>query len=155
PEPRRGPTLMFLAHRPAPAEIERFVDASRALPLSYAPPGLAHTGGAGFVLDEDLATIGSGAAAFSRAVTALLEWRHFALGWVELFPSGAAVADGTVVAVAIRHYGFWSLNGCRVLYQTGERGGSTFGFAYGTLTNHAESGEELFEVRLDAATGDV
>ncbi len=24
-----------------------------------------------------------------------------------------------------------------------------FGFAYGTLTNHAESGEELFEVFLD------
>ena len=30
-----------------------------------------------------------------------------------------------------------------------------FGFAYGTLTNHAESGEELFEVFLDPATGDV
>ena len=30
-----------------------------------------------------------------------------------------------------------------------------FGFAYGTLTNHAESGEELFEVVLDPTTQDV
>jgi uncharacterized protein (UPF0548 family) len=59
------------------------------------------------------------------------------------------------VAVAIRHVGFWSLNGCRVLYQTGDGGQQTFGFAYGTLTNHAESGEEIFEVHFDAGTGDV
>ena len=30
-----------------------------------------------------------------------------------------------------------------------------FGYAYGTLTNHAESGEELFEVFVDPETGDV
>jgi uncharacterized protein (UPF0548 family) len=27
--------------------------------------------------------------------------------------------------------------------------GTNFGFAYGTLTNHAEMGEEIFEVRLE------
>ena len=32
---------------------------------------------------------------------------------------------------------------------------SRFGFAYGTLTNHAESGEELFEVFIDPHTDDV
>lgn len=30
-----------------------------------------------------------------------------------------------------------------------------FGFAYGTLTNHAEAGEELFEVFLDPQTDEV
>lgn len=30
-----------------------------------------------------------------------------------------------------------------------------FGFSYGTLSNHAESGEELFEVSIDARSGDV
>ena len=34
-------------------------------------------------------------------------------------------------------------------------GEATFGFAYGTLTNHAESGEELFELFLDQRSGDV
>ena len=29
-----------------------------------------------------------------------------------------------------------------------------YAFTYGTLTNHAESGEELFEVRVDPQSGD-
>lgn len=145
---------MFLAHRPSIHEIERFIDGSRALSLSYEPVGLAHAGGPGYRVDEQVARVGWGAAAFSQAVAALTEWRHFELGWVELCPRGAAITEGTVVAVAVRHLGFWSLNGCRVLYQTGD-GGATFGFAYGTLTNHAESGEEIFEVRLDPVTGEV
>jgi uncharacterized protein (UPF0548 family) len=63
---------------------------------------------------------------------------------------------GTDVAVLIRHFGFWSLNGCRVLYEVGgQTDTARFGFAYGTLTNHAESGEELFEVFIDPRTQDV
>lgn len=146
---------MFLSHRPSAQEIAAFLDASRRLPLSYAPPGLAKTGAHGFRADEMVTTIGSGAADFARAVTALGGWRHFDLGWVELFPPRASVSHGTVVAVAISHLGFWSLNGCRVVYSTSDAAGSTFGFAYGTLTNHAECGEEIFEVRLDPQTGEV
>jgi uncharacterized protein (UPF0548 family) len=72
------------------------------------------------------------------------------MGWVELFPAGAAIEPGTNVAVLVRHLGFWSLNGCRVVYGVGDREReSSFGFAYGTLTNHAELGEEIFEVRLE------
>ena len=48
------------------------------------------------------------------------------------------------------------MNGCRVLYSVGSLNDvARFGFAYGTLTNHAESGEELFEVFLDPQTDDV
>ena len=55
-----------------------------------------------------------------------------------------------------RSLGFWSLNGCRVLYCVGSPDeGTSFGFAYGTLTNHAEAGEELFEVFMDPRTEDV
>src|SRR5207342_1789750 len=62
-------------------------------------------------------------------------------------------AAGTVVAILIRHFGFWSLNGCRVVYTVGDGDReATAGFAYGTLTNHAESGEELFEVFLNPQT---
>jgi len=87
---------------------------------------------------------------------ALLAWKQFDIGWVETFPRDAPVAVGTVVAVVIRHLGFWSLNGCRVLYTVGSPDDvARFGFAYGTLTNHAESGEELFEVFIDPRTEDV
>ena len=48
------------------------------------------------------------------------------------------------------------MNGARVVYTVGAADGSArFGFAYGTLTNHAESGEELFEVFVDARSADV
>jgi len=90
------------------------------------------------------------------ARSALMAWRQFDLGWVEVFPRQAPVAAGSVVAVLIRHLGFWSLNGARVVYEVGSRiEGHRFGFAYGTLTNHAEAGEELFEVFIDPPTGDV
>jgi uncharacterized protein (UPF0548 family) len=100
--------------------------------------------------------VGRGGADFERARTALLAWKHFDIGWVETFPRHAPVAAGTVVAVLIRHVGLWSLNGCRVLYSVGSpTDGVRFGFAYGTLSNHAESGEELSEVFMDSQSSDV
>jgi len=146
---------MFLIHRPSAQQIQRFLDASRDLPLSYTPVGLARTGASGFRVDEEIVVVGSGEADFARATAALTGWRHFDLGWVELHPWQAGITDGAVVAVAIRHFGFWSLNGCRVVYATSDPHQCTFGFAYGTLPNHAESGEEIFEARLDPGTGEV
>jgi uncharacterized protein (UPF0548 family) len=54
--------------------------------------------------------------------------------------------------VLIRHLGFWSLNGCRVLYNVGGPSAEArrFGFSYGTLSTRAEGGEELFEVFVEA-----
>ena len=147
---------MFLARRPSLEAIDRFVRASRDLPLSYGPAGLVRTANAGRNLDEVIVEIGHGAADFERARAALMAWRHFDIGWVETFPRHAPVAVGTVVAVLIRHLGFWSLNGCRVLYDVGGLDAvDRCGFAYGTLTNHGESGEELFEVFIDPQTDKV
>jgi uncharacterized protein (UPF0548 family) len=140
---------MFLARRPSPAEIGDFLRASAALPLSYEPIGLAKGSATGFDVDEQAIVIGSGADAFTRAKSALIGWRHFGLGWVELYPVKAPVVPGTVVAVLVSHLGFWSLNGCRVVYGIGDRDGGEFGFAYGTLTNHGERGEEIFKVSVD------
>jgi uncharacterized protein (UPF0548 family) len=147
---------MFLTRRPSRATIDGFVRESQDLPLSYRPTGLISTAIDGYDVDEASVEIGHGKADFERARTALLAWKHFDLGWVETFPRDAPVAAGTVVAVLIRHFGLWSLNGCRVLYTVGGLDDVTrFGFAYGTLTNHAESGEELFEVFIDPLTDSV
>jgi uncharacterized protein (UPF0548 family) len=146
---------VFLLHRPSAADVERFIAASRDLPLSYEPIGLAREGRAGFRLDHHSTIVGSGEAAFARATAALIEWRHYELGWLELSPKRASIVPGTVVAVSVWHMGFWSLNGCRVVYSIGSPGDTTFGFAYGTLANHAEAGEEIFQVSFNAATGDV
>src|SRR5262245_48179381 len=143
---------MFSLHRPSELEIEEFINRSQQLPLSYGPVGLAQHNPAGFKVDEASAVIGHGEPIFRRAGSALATWRQFELGWVELFPRGASIKPPTVVAVLIHHLGFWSLNGCRVVYSLDDQDGLTFGFAYGTLTNHGECGEELFGVSLDFET---
>jgi uncharacterized protein (UPF0548 family) len=144
---------MFLARRPSREAIDRFVRDSQELPLSYGPIGIVNGETPCRDLDAAMVTIGRGRTDFDRARAALIAWKQFDTGWVETFPRHAPVDVGTVVAVLIQHLGFWSLNGCRVLYNVG--GDGRFGFAYGTLTNHAESGEELFDVFLDPASDEV
>jgi uncharacterized protein (UPF0548 family) len=126
---------------------------SQGLPLSYGPIGIVNGETPCRDLDEAIVTIGRGRTDFDRARAALMAWKQFDIGWVATFPRHAPVAVGTVVAVLIQHLRFWSLNGCRVLYDVG--GDGRFGFAYGTLTNHAESGEELFDVFLDSESDEV
>jgi uncharacterized protein (UPF0548 family) len=147
---------MFLLRRPSRSALERFVRDARELPLSYSPIGLAMADSQGGIVDEEIVAIGRGRADFDRAKDALGAWQQFGVGWVELFPAGASLERGTDVAVLIRHLGFWSLNGCRVVYPLdGGNGGLRFGFAYGTLTTHAESGEELFEVFMNPDSDEV
>jgi uncharacterized protein (UPF0548 family) len=146
---------VFLLKRPTGCQIERFLDRSRGLPLSYGPTGIVRHPSAGRRVGEHVMAIGRGHGDFERARLALAAWKHFGLGWVEAFPAQPSIDVGTNVAVQIRHLGFWSLNGARVLYQVGSDGENTFGYAYGTLTNHAESGEELFEVSIDPQSGAV
>jgi len=69
------------------------------------------------------------------------------LGWVDVFPSDAPIVAGTNVAVIARIFGVWFLNCCRIVYTVDDDGPvRSVGFAYGTLPEHAESGEERFTV---------
>ena len=82
------------------------------------------------------------------AARAVHAWRMSSLGWMSIQPANASVAPGTTVAAVVRHYGFWSLNACRVVYLLDEEEGGVrwTGFAYGTLPAHGEIGEERFVV---------
>jgi uncharacterized protein (UPF0548 family) len=72
----------------------------------------------------------------------------FNIPWLTLYWASAPIRYGTDVAVLVHHFGFWSLNACRVVYviQDNTAESSRFGFAYGTLIEHAERGEERFTV---------
>lgn len=80
----------------------------------------------------------------------------FNADWVEVHPPDAATAPGTNVAVLARVLGIWYLNACRIVYVIDEAGPTkTYGFAYGTLHDHAERGEERFTVVWDRADDSV
>ena len=52
--------------------------------------------------------------------------------------------------------GIWYLNACRIVCLIDEAGAvETYGFAYGTLPDHAEQGEERFTVLWDHADDSV
>src|SRR5262249_36633674 len=68
----------------------------------------------------------------------------FDLGWVEVFPKGVTIEPGVTVTILIRHLNFYSLNAYQVFYIF--RKNRLVGFAYGTLEDHAEQGEERFSI---------
>lgn len=142
---------MFLIGEPSAVRISLLFDEQREAPLSYAEVGVSReTPGKvpGYTVDHNRVRLGDGEEVFGRAAEALYAWKMFDLGWVRLSPRGAPVEVGTTVAVLARHHGFRSLNFSRVVYEvSGEDDGiRKLGFAYGTLPEHAESGEERFVV---------
>jgi uncharacterized protein (UPF0548 family) len=71
----------------------------------------------------------------------------FNMPWVILHLANSPIQIGTDVAVSIHHFGFYSLNACRIVYVVNDESPiKRFGFAYGTLAEHAESGEERFTI---------
>ena len=143
--------------KPDARRIERFLAAQRNRSFSYREVGYSRRGGPpGYTVDHNRVRIGEGRAAFARAVEALRNWKMFDLGWVSLHPTAAPIEPGTTVAVRCRHLGFWSLNACRIVYTVDDEGPVVrYGFAYGTLPDHAERGEERFTVEWHHEDGAV
>jgi len=63
---------------------------------------------------------------------------------------------GTNLALLVQHFGFYSLNAARIVCVVDEDGPvARYGFAYGTLAEHAESGEESFTVEWNRSEDEV
>ena len=120
------------------------------LPPSYAEVGATRSGPTprGYPTNRHRGRLGSGEATYRAAVAALRGWAMYRMPWTWLHPAGAPVAEGATVATVVRHFGFWSINPCRVVYvEEGDEGGvARFSFAIGTVPGHAERGEERFTV---------
>jgi len=138
---------VFCLTKPIDSDIARFLERQQTSRLSYSPSDLPK-----FTVDRQRVVIGNGPSDFVAARAALYDWRMFPPAWTRVYSAGP-LKVGLSVAVAIQHLGFWSLNGARVLYELDEEYRS--GFAYGTLVDHGERGEELFAVEMDRETGDV
>lgn len=139
---------VFLLTKPSQQHVERFLAQQRSRTFSYREVGQSRRGApAGYTADHNRVCLGEGRATFARAVEAVRNWKMFDLGWITVFPSAAPLEPGTTVAIRARHLGFWSLNACRIVYQIDDEGPIVrFGFAYGTLPDHGERGEERFSV---------
>ena len=77
----------------------------------------------------------------------------FEVPGLKLYSPKTPIVAGNNVALVAEHLGIYSLNFCRIVYVLDEP--DRFGFAYGTLRQHAESGEERFTVEYHTDTGEV
>ncbi|QDU94441.1 DUF1990 family protein [Lignipirellula cremea] len=139
---------MLCLRRPDDDQIRQFLDSQASLTWTYAAVGgTAADIPPGYVLDHTRVLLGEGDAVFRAACSGLREWRQFDLGWVAAHRRDTPLFKGSTVAIVARLFGCWWLNACRIIYTIDEPG--RFGFAYGTLPDHAEQGEERFLVEQD------
>jgi uncharacterized protein (UPF0548 family) len=141
---------MFLLHRPSRKEVDAFLASQEHRTFSYPEVGASRDRAPdGYTVDHNRVALGHGARLFERAVEAIQHWEMFEMPWLSLCWPETPIDVGGTVAVLTSHFGFWSLNACRIVYVIDDRDSSRrYGFAYGTLTEHAEIGEERFSVEF-------
>ena len=147
-------TRMFLLTKPDPEQILRFLKERESDKFSYSEVGATRgTPPANYNIDHNRQLLGKGREDFEKAKNAIRHWKMFEIPGLSLFYPNTPVESGRDVALLARHLGFWSLSSCRIAYVIDEE--NRFGFAYGTLTEHVETGEERFTVEFDPESGEV
>jgi uncharacterized protein (UPF0548 family) len=135
-------------YKPSVETINAFLVRQYSAPFSYTDVGRSRTTSPpGYVVDHRRLCLGRGQEVFDAACTALRGWAMFQLGWVELYRTDTPIAPDAIVAVLVYWRGLRWLNANRIIYVLDETDPMRrFGFAYGTLLDHAERGEERFSV---------
>jgi len=145
---------MFHFTRPTDAQIREFLKSREEDSFSYPEVGASlNTPPSGYNIDHNRMMIGRGIDEFERAKTAIRQWKMFDVRGLELCFADTPIEVGRNVAPLAYHLGFYSLHSCRIVYVIDEP--MRFGFAYGTLTEHAEIGEERFTVEIHPESGEV
>ena len=136
---------MFRITEPTDSDVAKFISSQRNLDFTYPEVGATNAKPpAGYTIDNNRVQLGNGETIFRAAVAVLKKWRQFDLGWLTIVPRGVPTEVGEIVAVKARAFGTWSLNATRVIYVIDES--RRFGYAYGTLPDHIECGEERFMI---------
>jgi uncharacterized protein (UPF0548 family) len=148
---------MFLLHEPSDTTIGNFLRRQEGQTFSYPEVGASREQvPRHYTVDHNRVLLGRGEESFAKAAAAIRTWQMFNLGWCRVHPPNAPIEVGVTVAISINHYSFWSLNACRIVYLMEEHGAVLrYGFAYGTLPEHGETGEERFSVEWDQENGSV
>jgi len=145
---------MFLLTKPDRNAVQQFLNDRENDQFSYPEIGATDSEiPPGYNIDRNRAKLGVGSEVFDHAKTAIRDWKMFDLGWVELISRETPIEIGQTVAILVSHLGFYSLNAARIVYVIDEP--ARFGFAYGTLTEHGEIGEERFSVEYNADSNEV
>jgi uncharacterized protein (UPF0548 family) len=138
---------VFLVRRPSDAKLSQIAASMGDARLTYGgvgatarpdnlPEGYHHVHAA--------RVVGHGDEAFAAAVDGIRRWQLHRRQGYRVAPDGPPVEVGTVVAVDVPLIVIHVIATCRITWVVEEP--DRFGFGYGTLPIHPESGEEAFVV---------
>ena len=130
--------------------LDRWLVSLRQEPLSYTHQGgVENPPASGFLPDHHRVLLGRGLEVYRRACAALDTWIMFP-EWTLIYPLDPSQEPGQIVAMTTRIMGLWWINPCRILHRCDDAEGrvKAHGFVYGTLPQHAECGEERFQVEM-------
>jgi len=148
-----GVRAMFSWSKPRRTSVATFISAQRNQRFSYAEVGSSRQQAPkGYVADHNRIKLGQGVDIFEKAKCAVRQWKMFDMPWINLCWTDTPIEAGASVAVLVSHLGFWSMNACKIVYVIEERDdpAEKYGFAYGTLPDHGERGEERFTVEFNS-----
>lgn len=139
---------MWFLKKSAEEQIQAFLARQSEQTFSYTEVGASRSESpAGYDLDHNRVQLGKGPAVFEAACSLLSRWTMFPQSWTEIHPAGIPIQVGNTVAALFHLLGVWWLNACRIVYLLDETEPvRRFGFAYGTLPDHVERGEERFSI---------
>jgi uncharacterized protein (UPF0548 family) len=142
---------MFCLSRPSRQSIIEFIAAQANQTFSYSEVGSSRQQAPrGYTIDHNRINLGHGSDTFQRAKVVIRQWKMFNMSWISLCWPETPIEPGATVAILVSHLGFWSMNAARIVYVIEEQGRiEKYGFAYGTLADHAEIGEGRFTVELN------
>jgi uncharacterized protein (UPF0548 family) len=143
---------LFLVRRPSDGKLAQILVELGDAPFTYDEVGAtAHPDDlpAGYHHVRVTCVVGHGDAAFAAAVGGIRGWRLHRRQGFRVMPADPPVEVGTSVAVDVPLVAVHVIATCRIAWVVDEP--DRFGFGYGTLPVHPESGEEAFVVERDAA----
>jgi uncharacterized protein (UPF0548 family) len=157
-----GSIIMFTIRRPSDAAIGRHLDRHADAPFTYDFAGCTRDEPrpvAGYSIDRERVLLGRGREVFERACDAIRRWEMFPGSIAQLHGRHQSPQPGLVVGVLYRVWlvPLWVLFPARVAYiidealETDAGSVQRFGFAYGTVADHPERGEERFLAEWHAA----
>jgi uncharacterized protein (UPF0548 family) len=140
----------MVSFRPPSANLlQLFLKTQASAQFAYPEIGTTNTDQhlPSYTNDRNRVLLGKGEAVYRAACDALRQWKMFPGGWAWIEPKGAPQQVGQDLAMVAKVMGMYWLNGCRIVYTLDGTGPDRrFGFAYGTLPDHAECGEERFSI---------
>lgn len=140
---------MVSFRKPSTGLVQFFLKKQAVATFAYAELGATNANRSlpNFTNDRNRVLLGKGEVVYRAACDAVRQWKMFPGGWAWIEPKGAPLQVGQNLAMVARVMGMYWLNGCRIVYTLDGTGPERrFGFAYGTLPDHAECGEERFSI---------